>query len=276
MFTEKHILTNPYNHHKLSRIVTGYDLSAVDCIPSVNSGYSGTIVNLTPMSASRFLNWDITGATITGSAFAFGNEDVTAKGNYKLPTILLGANTATVGPNAGTLSLTANNTPISSLDYDIICLKFEAYNMVYTWSNYTQGIYYISDGKDTTTRLVPPMPVYNPGRCPVAYEYRTAHKIRSTYKCEAGGSHPNAYESTANGFQNTWAHYRMILDYNHCSGRTDALDANAYATYTWTGNTNKVRGITCHTNGSDATYQQMGLRNLTMYNCETWADALAL
>lgn len=82
MFTEKHILTNPYNHHKLSRFVTGYELTTYDCGADKVSGYSGTTVNLIPTYPQRFQNWSITGATLTGSAFKFDGSDVSASATY--------------------------------------------------------------------------------------------------------------------------------------------------------------------------------------------------
>lgn len=82
MFTEKHVLTNPYNNHRLSRTVTGYDVTAIDCNVSKTSGYNNSVVNLTPLYPERFQNWTITGASITGSAFSFDNSDVTASAQY--------------------------------------------------------------------------------------------------------------------------------------------------------------------------------------------------
>ena len=86
MFTEKHILGNPYNNHKLSRTVTGYEVTTVDCSADKTSGYSGTTVNLTPtQTGSTFTNWSITGATLTGNAFNFDNSDVTVVAYYAPP-----------------------------------------------------------------------------------------------------------------------------------------------------------------------------------------------
>lgn len=86
MFTEKHILGNPYNGHKLSRTVTGYEVTTVDCSADKSSGWNGTTVNLTPtQTGSTFTNWSITGATLTGSAFNFDNSDVTVVAYYAPP-----------------------------------------------------------------------------------------------------------------------------------------------------------------------------------------------
>lgn len=82
MFTEKHILTNPYNHHKLSRFVTGYELTTYDCGADKVSGYNGTTINLIPTYPQRFQNWSITGAILTGSAFNFDGSDVSASASY--------------------------------------------------------------------------------------------------------------------------------------------------------------------------------------------------
>ena len=85
MFTETHILPNKYNSHNLSRVVTGYDVTCVDCTSDKSKGYTRTEVNLTPdtpPAGYEFLDWSITGATLTGSAFKINNEDVTAKANY--------------------------------------------------------------------------------------------------------------------------------------------------------------------------------------------------
>lgn len=119
MFTEKHILTNPYNNHRLCRNFTGYEISAINCIPSAPSGYIGTTINLTPTSADKFLSWSITGAELTGSAFTITGSDVTAEGFYETEqmaryeyTIF---NTGT-SVSAGTVSL-----PFSSFDELGVC-----------------------------------------------------------------------------------------------------------------------------------------------------------
>ena len=88
MFTEKHILGNPYNGHHLSRTVTGYEVTTVDCSADKTSGWNGTTVNLTPDEAPAgyaFSGWNITGATITGSAFNFVGNDVGVSAIYGNP-----------------------------------------------------------------------------------------------------------------------------------------------------------------------------------------------
>lgn len=89
MFTEKHILVNPYNNHQLSRTVTGYEVTTVDCSADKSSGWNGTTVNLTPNIApehQHFDSWGVTGATIVNSSFNFNNSDVTAQALYAYDT----------------------------------------------------------------------------------------------------------------------------------------------------------------------------------------------
>ena len=85
MFTEKHILGNPYNNHKLSRTITGYEVTTVDCSADKNSGWNGTTVNLSPdtdTTARKFSGWGITGSTLTGSAFKL-TDDTTAQAKFE-------------------------------------------------------------------------------------------------------------------------------------------------------------------------------------------------
>lgn len=88
MFTSKHYVNKTYGSHMLSRIVTGYNVTTIDCGSTVNSGYKGTEITLidqTP-AGSGFDHWNITGATLTGNNFIL-NNDVTAQGIYTaLPT----------------------------------------------------------------------------------------------------------------------------------------------------------------------------------------------
>ena len=97
MFTAKHYINKTYGSHMLSRIVTGYNVTTIDCGSTVNSGYKGTEVTLidqTP-AGSGFDHWNITGATLTGNNFIL-NNDVTAQGIYTaLPT----TGTITVSPS---------------------------------------------------------------------------------------------------------------------------------------------------------------------------------
>ena len=82
MFTEQHFLNNPYNNHRLSRTVSGFEVTTVDCSADKTSGWNGTTVNLVPDAAPEgytFSGYTITGATLTGNAFTFMGSDVTAK-----------------------------------------------------------------------------------------------------------------------------------------------------------------------------------------------------
>lgn len=84
MFTEKHILGNPYNNHQLSRTVTGYEVTTVDCSADKSSGWNGSTVNLEPLPAwnQKFSGWGITGGTLTGSAFKLV-DDTTAQAKFE-------------------------------------------------------------------------------------------------------------------------------------------------------------------------------------------------
>ena len=279
MFTEKHILGNPYNNHKLSRTVTGYEVSAVDCNVNKTSGYSGTTVNLTPTTASKFSGWAITGAELTGSAFKFNNGDVTAQGYYYLPIMKVGENTAEIGPrNADSyLEATGGQVAVSSLPHRIVCIKFEGYNYLYSYNTATQGSFAVYDGSDTTNQVFPGLGIYSPWKAPVvSINPNRGQTLKSRYNCSYATDNSNAYETTNNGFQNTWTNYRIILDLDNNSGRNDVSAANAWATYTWSAAERKyIWGIKSHCNSTSTAYQ-LGLRNLEIYSCETWADALSL
>ena len=83
MIKEKHTLTNPYNHHALSRYIDVYEVTTDGCSSSPMSGYKGTectLVDQTP-AGYGFDHWNITGATLTGNNFIL-NNDVTAQGVY--------------------------------------------------------------------------------------------------------------------------------------------------------------------------------------------------
>ena len=84
MFTEKHILGNPYDNHQLSRTVTGYEVTTVDCSADKSSGWNGATVNLEPTPAwnQKFSGWGITGGTLTGSAFKLV-DDTTAQAKFE-------------------------------------------------------------------------------------------------------------------------------------------------------------------------------------------------
>ena len=123
MFTEKHILGNPYNGHKLSRTVTGYEVSAVDCTSDKSSGWNGITVNLTPKtvpSTQRFSGWSATGATIENSAFTL-TADATAKANFETAKSLTrqtdGHGTLSTTKNVGFINETANLYPTPNQGY---------------------------------------------------------------------------------------------------------------------------------------------------------------
>ena len=85
MFTEQHFLNNPYNNHRLSRTVSGFEVSAVDCSADKTSGWNGTTVNLVPdanTTARKLSGWGITGSTLTGSAFKLV-DDTTAQAKFE-------------------------------------------------------------------------------------------------------------------------------------------------------------------------------------------------
>lgn len=84
MIKEKHVLTNPYNHHALSRYIDVYEVTTDGCSSSPMSGYKGTEATLVdnPAWNEKFSSYSITGATLTGNNFVI-NNDVTAKANYE-------------------------------------------------------------------------------------------------------------------------------------------------------------------------------------------------
>ena len=120
MKKEKHILTNPYNHHALSRYIDVYEVSASRCYSVPESGYKGTEATLVddPAWNEKFSSYSITGATLTGNNFILDN-DVTAQANYETAknvtlqtdghgTIASTKNSGFINDNA-TLSNTASN-----------------------------------------------------------------------------------------------------------------------------------------------------------------------
>jgi len=84
MIKEKHVLTNPYNHHALSRYIDVYEVSANRCHSVPESGYKGTEATLVnePAWNEKFSSYSITGATLTGNNFIL-NNDVTAQAIYE-------------------------------------------------------------------------------------------------------------------------------------------------------------------------------------------------
>ena len=123
MFTEKHILQNPYNNHKLSRTVSGYEVTTVDCSADKSSGWNGTTVNLTPKTVGvtqRFSGWSATGATIENSAFNL-TADTTAKANFETAKSLTrqtdGHGTLASTKNVGFINEIANLYPTPNQGY---------------------------------------------------------------------------------------------------------------------------------------------------------------
>ena len=279
MFTDYKYLNNTFDQHPLYRTAYGYELSTVDCNADKMSGNNGITVNLTPTTASKFSGWAITGAELTGSAFKFTNSDVTARGYYYVPIIKVGENTAEIGPRNADINFTAADGPVavSSLPHRIVCIKFEGYNYLYSYNTATQGFFAVNDGSDTTNAVFPYLGIYNPWRAPVVMtNSNRGQTLKASYNCSYVPDNPKAYETTQNGFQNTWTNYRIILDLDNNSGRNDVSAANAYATYTWSAaERNYIWGIKSHCNSTSTAYQ-LGLRNLEIYSCETWADAMSL
>lgn len=277
MFTDYKYLNNTFDQHPLYRTAYGYELSTVDCNADKMSGNNGTTVNLTPTTASKFSGWAITGAELTGSAFKFTNSDVTARGYYYVPIIKVGENTAEIGPRNAEIYLEAGFIAISSLPYRIVCIKFEGYNYLYSYSNATQGTFDVIDGTDTTNKVFPGLGIYSPWKAPVvSVNPNRGQTVKSRYNCDYATENSNAYQTDQNNFQNTWTNYRLILDLDNNSGRNDVSAANAWATYTWSAaEKNYIRGIKSHCNSTSTAYQ-LGLRNLEIYSCETWADAMSL
>jgi len=78
-------LNKKIDDHGLQRVLNIYELSAIDCAASVESGYKRTVVTLTadePEPLHFFDRWSITGAELTGDQFTFVDSDVTAQANY--------------------------------------------------------------------------------------------------------------------------------------------------------------------------------------------------
>lgn len=129
MIKEKHTLTNPYNHHALSRYIDVYELSAIDCAATQYSGYKGTEITLIDQTPAGygFDHWNITGATLTGNTFIL-NNDVTAQGIYTAVPYTLTLQTD------GNGTLTA--TKITGNPGDTVTLT-PTYNTYYRFSGYT-------------------------------------------------------------------------------------------------------------------------------------------
>lgn len=143
MIKEKHTLTNPYNHHALSRYIDVYEVTTDGCSSSPMSGYKGTEATLVdePAWNEKFSSYSITGATLTGNNFIL-NNDVTAKANYetaKNVTTVRCNSTKNSGFIGDTASLTnsspAWNEKFSS--YSITGSTLTGSNFKFTGSNIT-------------------------------------------------------------------------------------------------------------------------------------------
>ena len=143
MIKEKHTLTNPYNHHALSRYIDVYEVTTDGCSSSPMSGYKGTEATLVdePAWNEKFSSYSITGATLTGNNFVI-NNDVTAKANYetaKNVTTIRCNSTKNSGFIGDTASLTnsspAWNEKFSS--YSITGSTLTGSNFKFTGSNIT-------------------------------------------------------------------------------------------------------------------------------------------
>lgn len=91
MYKEKHTLKKHYGRHKLSRYVDVYETTLqTDGNGTINAskltGYAGDTITLsnTPNAGFIFNDYNITGATLTGSNFNFVGNDVTAKANFTM------------------------------------------------------------------------------------------------------------------------------------------------------------------------------------------------
>lgn len=119
MFTAKHYVNKTYGNHMLSRIVTGYNVTTIDCGSTVNSGYKGTEVTLIDQTPAGygFDHWNITGATLTGNNFIL-NNDVTAQGIYTAnPTAYQGGYTLQTYYNP------VSSNPGSTMDENMLYTK---------------------------------------------------------------------------------------------------------------------------------------------------------
>ena len=123
MFTEQHFLNNPYNNHRLSRTVSGFDVTTVDCSADKTSGWYGATVNLEPKtvpSTQRFSGWSATGATIENSAFTL-TADATAQANFETSKTVTrqtdGHGTLGTTKTRGFINETASLTPVPNQGY---------------------------------------------------------------------------------------------------------------------------------------------------------------
>lgn len=126
-----------------------------------NTGYAGDIITLsnTPSSHYTFNGYSITGATLTGNQFAFGSQNVTAKGTFVADPIRTVTLTQVAGGN-----IAAN--PTTGYDGTTVTLSNTA-NAGYTFNNYTltggtlTGNKFVLNGGDATASLNLTHNVYN-------------------------------------------------------------------------------------------------------------------
>ena len=147
-----------------------------------NTGYAGDIITLsnTPSSHYSFNGYSITGATLTGNQFAFGSQNVTAKGTFvedqKYSVILdiVEGGTITANPTTGYAG-------------DTITLSNTA-NAGYTFSNYTitggtlTGNKFILTNEDPVVQANFTHNVYNLTLQTDGHGYITANKLTGYYK----------------------------------------------------------------------------------------------
>ena len=126
-----------------------------------NTGYAGDIITLsnTPSSHYSFNGYSITGATLTGNQFAFGSQNVTAKGTFVADPIRTVTLTQVAGGN-----IAAN--PTTGYDGTTVTLSNTA-NAGYTFNNYTltggilTGNKFVLNGGNATASLNLTHNVYN-------------------------------------------------------------------------------------------------------------------
>lgn len=147
MIKEKHVLTNPYNHHALSRYIDVYEVSANRCHSVPESGYKGTEATLVdePAWNEKFSSYSITGATLTGNNFIIDN-DVTAQANYETAKNVTlqtdGHGTIAANRNSGFIGdqVTLSNTPNANFNlsgYTITGATLTGNKFNFTGSNVT-------------------------------------------------------------------------------------------------------------------------------------------
>lgn len=125
------------------------------------TGHSGDSTNLSTTANTyyQFNNYSVTGGTINGNTFTWGNENATAKANFKLQTsVNVYSNTAynvtrTPASNA-TLSI---NATAPTAAYKIFALKWQEH-----WggggSLYEMGVHLVSNNYDMWECLCSPVP----------------------------------------------------------------------------------------------------------------------